>query len=156
MEKQEITGKIIKVGNSAGILLPREWLNGEAKVTLVQKPLNPEKEIFEILNEEMPSIISLALVGSYARKEENQKSDVDILGITTSLNKKIPPIFRFLIGLILLNVPPIIYLTIVGPKIAPIYVAVVFLIINIAALIAYFKIKEVEVESPVGKFKARK
>ena len=37
----------------------------------------------------MPSIISLALVGSYARKEENQKSDVDILGITTSLNKKI-------------------------------------------------------------------
>lgn len=81
---------------------------------------------------------------------------MSLLKRISSLNKKIPKIFRFLIGLMLLNIPPIVYLSIVGPKIAPIYVAVIFLMINIAALIAYFKIKEIEVEVPIGKFKARK
>ena len=81
---------------------------------------------------------------------------MSLLRWISSLNKKIPPLFRFLLGLTLLNIPPIIYLSIVGPKIAPIYVAVIFLLINIAALIAYFKIKEVEVESPIGKFKVKK
>lgn len=81
---------------------------------------------------------------------------MSLLKLISSLNKKIPKIFRFLIGLTLLNIPPIIYLSIVGPKIAPIYVAVIFLLINIAALIAYFKIKEIEVEAPMGKFKVRK
>lgn len=81
---------------------------------------------------------------------------MSLLKWISSLNKKIPKLFRFLIGLTLLNIPPIIYLSIIGPKIAPIYVAVVFLLINIAALIAYFKIKEIEVEVPIGKFKAKK
>ena len=81
---------------------------------------------------------------------------MSLLKRISSLNKKIPKIFRFLIGLMLLNIPPIVYLSIVGPKIAPIYVAIIFLMINMAALIAYFKIKEIEVEVPIGKFKARK
>ena len=81
---------------------------------------------------------------------------MSLLKRISSLNKKIPKIFRFLIGLVLLNIPPIVYLSIVGPKIAPIYVAIIFLMINMAALIAYFKIKEIEVEVPIGKFKARK
>lgn len=81
---------------------------------------------------------------------------MSLLKTISSVNKRIPKIFRFCIGLTILNIPPIIYLTIVGPRLAPIYVAVIFLLINIAALIAYFKIKEIEVEVPVGKFKARK
>ena len=74
----------------------------------------------------------------------------------SAFNKRIPKNVRFIISLIILNIPPIIYLSIVGPRIAPIYVAIVFLLINISALIAYFKLKEIEVESPVGKIKAKK
>lgn len=74
----------------------------------------------------------------------------------SSLNKKIPKTVRFILSLIILNIPPVVYLSIVGPKIAPIYVAIIFLLINIAALIAYFKIKEVEIESPLGKVKVKK
>lgn len=74
----------------------------------------------------------------------------------SSLNKKIPRLGRFVFGLIVLNIPPIIYLTIVGPKIAPFYVAIVFLLINIAALVAYFKIEEVTVDSIIGKIKVKK
>lgn len=74
----------------------------------------------------------------------------------SGLNKKISKLVRFILGLVILNIPPITYLTIVGPKIAPLYVAVIFLIINIAALLAYFKLKEIEVESPIGNVKMRK
>ena len=79
-----------------------------------------------------------------------------LLKSISNLNKKIPKTARFILSLMLLNIPVIIYLTIVGPQIAPIYVAVIFLIINIASLIAYFKLDLVEVESPLGKFRLKK
>ena len=78
------------------------------------------------------------------------------LNLVSSLNKKIPKTVRFVISLILLNIPPITYLTIADSFIAPLYVAIVFLLINITALIAYFKIKEVEVEVPKIRIKVRK
>ena len=81
---------------------------------------------------------------------------MSLLKHVSNLNKNIPKTVRFIFGLIILNIFPIVYLNKVGPKIATIYVAVIFLLINIAALIAYFKIKEVEVEVPIGKFKAKK
>lgn len=80
---------IVKVGNSAGVLLPKQWLNGEAEVTLIRKPKNIKYEILQILEEELYSISGLYLVGSYARKEQTSKSDIDVLGITQKVNKKI-------------------------------------------------------------------
>ncbi|MBW2975128.1 hypothetical protein KY366_05415 [Candidatus Woesearchaeota archaeon] len=74
----------------------------------------------------------------------------------SKLNKKIPKIVRFIFGLIILNIPPITYLTLAGAGIAPIYVAAVFLLINIASLIAYFKLKEIEVEAPIGRVKVKR
>jgi predicted nucleotidyltransferase len=85
----EIIKPIIKVGNSAGVLLPRGWLDGEAKITLVRKSRNINKEILDILQDDLPSIIGLYLVGSHARHENTSKSDIDILGITANIDKKI-------------------------------------------------------------------
>lgn len=85
----ELIKPIVKVGNSAGVILPKEWLNGEAKVILMRRPENPREEILEIVNSYLPSIIGLYLVGSYARKEHNSKSDIDVLAITTNIDKKI-------------------------------------------------------------------
>lgn len=79
-----------------------------------------------------------------------------LLKLISNLNRKIPPHLRFIISLMLFNIPPIVYLSIVSSKIAPLYVAVVFPLINIAALIAYFKIKVIEIESPIGKAKFKK
>lgn len=81
--------KIIRVGNSAGVLLPKEWYGGEVKVELVKKPLNIEADLFKILNSYLSSIIGIYLTGSYARKEQTERSDVDILVITEDLDKKI-------------------------------------------------------------------
>ena len=85
----ELVKPIVRVGNSAGVILPKEWLNGEARVTLLKKPENPKEEILEIIKSYLPSIIGLYLVGSYARGEQNEKSDIDVLGITTNINKSI-------------------------------------------------------------------
>ena len=81
-----------EVGTSAGVLLPRKWLNKQVVVTL----FSPSKEeiardVFKILmekglNEEVKGIY---LYGSYAREEADPNSDIDILVITENINKLI-------------------------------------------------------------------
>jgi len=80
--KQELIKPIIKVGNSAGVLVPKSWINGKARIELIQKPLNIKKDCLEILEPYLEEIIGIYIVGSYARGEETERSDVDILAIT--------------------------------------------------------------------------
>ncbi len=85
----ELIKNTIRVGNSAGVLLPKEFLNTQVKVVL--QPLNVEKDILEILLKEdiLKSILGAYLIGSYARKEQTIESDVDVLVITDKINKRI-------------------------------------------------------------------
>lgn len=81
-----------EVGTSAGVLLPRSWLNKQVVVTLFE----PSEEkitndvmrcLFEKnLNEEIKGIY---LYGSYARGDFDFESDIDILVITKNTNKLI-------------------------------------------------------------------
>ena len=77
------------MGNSAGVLLPKKWLNSQVKIVL--QPLNIEKEILEILLEEnlLAEVQGIYLVGSYARGEQTIESDVDVLVITNKIKKLI-------------------------------------------------------------------
>ena len=82
----------IKLGNSAGVLLPKEWLNGIVEVKLVRPPINEKellKELLEKLQKYLPNIIGIYLVGSYARNDHDTNSDIDILVITDKINKLI-------------------------------------------------------------------
>ena len=85
----ELVKNTIKVGNSAGVLLPRQWLGNKVRVIL--EPLNLDKEIVEILMQEkiLGDVLGAYIVGSYARGEQTIESDIDVLIITTSINKKI-------------------------------------------------------------------
>jgi len=85
----ELIKNTIKVGNSAGVLLPREWLG--SKVRVILEPLNLEKEVIEILIQEkvLGDVLGAYIVGSYARGEQTIESDIDVLIITGSINKKI-------------------------------------------------------------------
>ena len=85
----ELIKRITKAGNSSNVLLPREWLGGMARVELIEKPLNINEDILEILNPYLKNVIGIYLVGSYARGEETKESDVDILAITDCTDKKI-------------------------------------------------------------------
>lgn len=85
----ELIKDTIKLGNSAGVLLPKQWLNSRVKIIL--EPLNVEKDVLDILINEnaLKDTIGVYIVGSYARKEETIDSDVDILAITNNIDKKI-------------------------------------------------------------------
>lgn len=87
--KQEVTKQIVRVGNSAGVILPKEWLNGKARIELISKPLNIRGDIIEILKNYLEHIIGVYLVGSYARNEQTEESDVDVIVITSDIDKKI-------------------------------------------------------------------
>ena len=85
----ELIKNTIRVGNSAGVLLPKEFLNTQVKIVL--QPLNIDKDVLNILIEEkmLKNVLGCYLTGSYARKEQTIESDVDILVITDKINKRI-------------------------------------------------------------------
>ena len=85
----ELIRKITKMGNSSHVVLPKEWLNGRARVELIEKPANINEDVLRILNPHLKDILGIYLVGSYARKEETKDSDVDVLVVTDDLDKKI-------------------------------------------------------------------
>ena len=91
---QSISGQTRAVGNSSGVLLPREWLNKKVVVTL-SEPNEKEilQDVIEILyaHEILRDVLGIYLVGSRARGEEEvtSESDIDLLVITNNLNKTI-------------------------------------------------------------------
>jgi len=87
--KQELIKPIVRLGNSAGVILPKMWLNGKAKIELVEKPLDIKRDIFEILWSYLEDIQGIYLVGSYARAEQTKNSDIDVLVITKTINKRV-------------------------------------------------------------------
>jgi len=87
--KSEIIKQAFKLGNSAGILLPSDWKNKKVSVKLIERSI--PQEIFEILEESnlLKNTIGIFLAGSYAREEETESSDIDVLVVTDIIDKQI-------------------------------------------------------------------
>ena len=87
--QEEIIKNTIKLGNSSAVILPNSWKYRKVRIQLVEKSII--KDILEILLERdlLSGVIGIYLVGSYARNEEQEDSDVDLLIITDSINKQI-------------------------------------------------------------------
>jgi hypothetical protein len=82
MENKEFYRRTIKVGNSAGVLLPKTLLGAEVKVTITHLPINIKKDISSILENWFEEI-----AGIYVIKAEKMK--IESLVISTSLKKHI-------------------------------------------------------------------
>lgn len=83
--------KTIRAGNSSAVVLPRAWLNKDVRVELVKKTHETIlKDVLEILKKyiSLNSIIGIYLTGSYARGEEGEGSDIDILVITDNIDRE--------------------------------------------------------------------
>ncbi len=87
--EQELIKPIIRVGNSAGVLLPKKWIHGMARIKLIAKPINIKKDILEILESYLKEIMGIYLIGSYARGEQTERSDVDVLVVTNRKSDRI-------------------------------------------------------------------
>lgn len=85
----EIVREIRRWGNSAGILLPKEWLGNRARVILVNRGLEIRKEVLNILEPYLEDILGIYLIGSYARGEEKTNSDIDIVVISKNTSKNV-------------------------------------------------------------------
>lgn len=87
--KQQLIKPIVRIGNSAGVILPKNWINGEARVELIEKPMDIKKDLLELLDSYLEDIEGIYLVGSYARGEQTKESDIDVLVITNKTSKQI-------------------------------------------------------------------
>ena len=87
--KMEISRNVSKWGNSAGVLLPKEWLGKEVNIILIDRTSEIKKEVFDILDSYLEDIIGIYLVGSYARNEPEKDSDIDIIAISQKTKKEI-------------------------------------------------------------------
>lgn len=87
LENQIIIKQAIKLGNSAGVILPKSWEYKKVKVELVESSII--KNIFSIIYGEdlFSEVIGIYLFGSYAREEEKPNSDIDVLVITENINR---------------------------------------------------------------------
>src|SRR3989338_7415414 len=71
-----ITKIVKKYGNSGGVYVPSSWIGGKVKVELVEEPIRPGDIINKINLEHVSGAI---LYGSYARREMEEGSDIDII-----------------------------------------------------------------------------
>jgi len=85
----ELVREVSKWGNSAGVLLPREWMGKQVQIVLVDRSEEIRKEVLDILGNYLSDVLGIYLVGSYARNEQNKDSDIDILVISEQNNKEI-------------------------------------------------------------------
>lgn len=83
----KLVKQVVRVGNTGGVLVPREWLDGMAEVRLVEKPIDVESDVLQILKPFLSDVKGIYVVGSYARGEQTAHSDVDVLVLTGSTTR---------------------------------------------------------------------
>jgi len=89
---QTIIRKANKSGNSSAVVLPRAWLNKRVKVELVDKGSEEIlKDVLDIVSDKikLEEIIGVYLVGSYARGDYDDDSDIDVLIITKDVDREL-------------------------------------------------------------------
>lgn len=78
-----------KWGNSGGVLLPKEWIGKQVKVKLIDRTEEIKKEVFDILSPYLADIQGIYLVGSFARNEQDDDSDIDVIAVSNNIKKVI-------------------------------------------------------------------
>ncbi|MEK6889231.1 MAG: DUF2080 family transposase-associated protein [Nanoarchaeota archaeon] len=85
---QEIK-EVKKWGNSGGISVPKELIGQLIKITIESRTNKIKEEILEILSPYLEDIIGIYLTGSYARNEQEEESDIDVIAISNTTSKSI-------------------------------------------------------------------
>jgi predicted nucleotidyltransferase len=79
--REQILREVSPVGNGAHVFTPKEWI-GE-KVVVLRSLENPlKRRILKVLEPYLENILGVYLYGSYARNEQREDSDIDLLVIS--------------------------------------------------------------------------
>lgn len=76
----EFVRKAIKLGNSAGVILPKKLLGSEVKITVLSRPLDIKKEVLKKLDSELADILGVYIIN---------KKPVEVIAITTNIRRVI-------------------------------------------------------------------
>lgn len=83
--KEQIRKRVVRSGNSGAVWVPKHWLGEDIVVTRLETPkLSLAEELLHLLLPHLKDISGIFLYGSYARNEETQNSDIDVLVIAKS------------------------------------------------------------------------
>ncbi len=88
----ELIKPVVRIGNSAGVVLPKSWLNNRARIEIIRDSFSDIiGNVMRILGDGgvLSEVIGIYLVGSYARGDSGDDSDIDILVITNGADKRI-------------------------------------------------------------------
>lgn len=58
----ELIRKTVKVGNSAGVILPKILLGSEVKITVVKRPLDIKREALKLLDSYFPDLMGIYII----------------------------------------------------------------------------------------------
>jgi len=75
--EEQIIKTVTKSGNGAVVYVPSKWISRKVNITLFD--LDIVEELFYLLKENLRHVIGLYVYGSYARGEQLEDSDIDIL-----------------------------------------------------------------------------
>ena len=87
--QEQLIRKVKLFGNGAHVSAPKEWLNEDIMIVRLSSPLDIKENIIKILKSYSEDILGIYLVGSYARSEQREDSDIDVIAITSKTNKRI-------------------------------------------------------------------
>ncbi len=85
----KIIKKAVEIGNGAAVYVPKEWSGKQVVVVFSEGIEEIRRRVLNSLIEFMPNIIGVYLYGSYARNEQENDSDIDILVITQEKDERI-------------------------------------------------------------------
>ena len=75
--EEQIKKKVVCFGNGSIVYTPKNWVGREVIVTLPK--LSMKEELFKLLDPYLSHIQGIYLYGSFARNEQEQDSDIDVL-----------------------------------------------------------------------------
>ncbi len=74
----EFIKKAVKVGNSAGVILPKKLLGSEVKIKVIRLPVNIKEESLKLLKEFLPDIRGVYILN---------KNPAEVLAISKKIKK---------------------------------------------------------------------
>jgi len=77
--KEQLTKRVVSSGNGGAVWVPKSWLGEE--IIVIRPEKNIKQQIIELLLPNLQDVIAIFLYGSYARDEQTQDSDIDVLVI---------------------------------------------------------------------------
>lgn len=97
----KIIKKAVEIGNGAAVYVPREYNGREVVVILPENTEDIKRRILTSLIDYMPNILGVYVYGSYARGEQTEDSDIDILIITKNKDESIKKIMKDIDAIVL-------------------------------------------------------